>query len=613
MSPNAFLPYRVADSGRSADDVYAQVNEACWYAYSQADSAAVAAPGESFAELLDELGACDRVRFVTHAELLAGPPDPDEVRIGLRLDIDSDIVAAVTLAELAQARDVAATFVVLHTAAYYGAWTDADDATLVFERNEELAATYRQLQDCGHEVSLHADPLGVYLDRGVDGAQAMLAELDWLRSLGLRISGTTAHNHRPAYGAENYEVFADVVSPSRDALAIDATVIPGTGVPVRTVDRAALGLDYEGNEAFWRPGVPVEYGAIHSDDQWYWTERSLTKPLHADDWVFTSVPQATVVADIGDLPGGTDVVLVVHPEYYGARTAPTEPPVFARPPATQDYAPSSMTDLAPVTVIDFRSLSYTGTTWLNLLAASHDAIFSLVLPQRVYAALRGEVAPDELCMLHRGDCPFWPNALQRIDPELNLYAQLASLSETSHIVLNNPFVDPRGLTDLEAPEVEVRKVTIVRDPRAVVASYLARSNATVPEAISWVVDHAGLAEAPAGQPSVRFRYEDVVADQHRFLADLGSFVGLTYDESAVRFWEHEHHPAGGNGGPFALILRHENGSTHDPMIEQRYERVNADPLDVANPARWADVLTADDLALLTERSAELRNRWGYDW
>ena len=623
-----FAPYRVVDSGTSVDEVTARVNESCWYAYGQPDGVTVAAPLASFAALLDDLAGLERVTFVTHAELLAKPPAPDAVRIGLRMDIDSDIVAADQLAELAQERNVGVTFVVLHTAPYYGDWAQGEDGTgPVLHRHEAMAPTYRHLQDCGHEVSLHADPLGLYLDHRVDGSEGMLAELAWLRSIGLTITGTTAHNHRPAYGAENYEVFTDVLSPSRDALGPDATVIPGTDVPLRTVDRTAAGLAYEGNEAFWRPGVPVEYGAIHADDAWYWTDGSLTKPLHADDWVFTSVPQARVIADIADLPGGTDVVLVVHPEYYGARTGPDQAPTLQMPAietsevgggeaaasATEGYARPAMADLAPVTVIDFRSLSYTGTTWLNLLAGSHPSVFSLVLPQRVYGALRGELPPEQVCMLHQADCPFWPAALPRIDLDANLYAQIASLSGASHLVLNNPFIDPRGMADLEAPEVDVRKVTIVRDPRAMVASYLSRMNATVPEAIRWVVDNAGLADVAPGIESVRFRYEDVVADQHAYLDTLGSFVGLTYDESAVRFWEHEHHPAGGNGGPFNLIGRHHGGPSADASIEARYERVIADPLDVANPARWADALTADDLALLTEESHALRSAWGYDW
>lgn len=268
--------------------------------------------------------------------------------------------------------------------------------------------------------------------------------------------------------------------------------------------------------------------------------------------------------------------------------------------------------MAPVTVIDFRSLSYTGTTWLNLLAGSDPRVFSLVLPQRVYAALRGEIEPDQVCMLHRGQCDFWPTAIGKLDRDANLYEQIAELAGTSHIVLNNPFIDPKGISDLDGSDVTVRKVTIVRDPRAIMASYLSRNEATVPDAISWVVNNSGLAEAPPESNSIRFRYEDVVADQRAFLAAVGDHVGLTYGDDAVRFWEYEHHPAGGNPGPFNLISRHASGvASTDASIEQRYARVCADPLDVANPERWRDVLSADDLAELQTRAAELNERWGY--
>lgn len=662
LATGKFAPYSAVDSGRTIKQIFAQVNEANWYAYSAAPSESDPAGGptdrpiagslDDFVALLSGLLALPNVEFVTHLELLANQAERTRrgkrsktkpIRIALRHDIDSDIVGAVEQARIESELGVVANWVVLHTAAYYGAVGPTPGR---FLRHESMAPVYRSLQNYGHEVSLHADPLGLYQFHGTDGAAGMVAELEWLRSEGLEISGTTGHNHRPTYGAENYEIFTDVLSPSVDAQSLDAAGVEftndivGSGVsPLRVLDRTELGLSYEGNEAFWRAGVHVEYGAVQAQDKWFWTERDLPKPTHADDWKFITVSQQRLIDEIATLPAGAEVVLVIHPEYYGARLGPDQPPVRSgttplvpaatvatglgarlrkrlRPaPSPIEESSSTIGDhMAAVTVIDFRSLSYTGTTWLNLLAGSHADVFSLVLPQRVYAALRGELDPDRVCMLHQTACPFWPAAIAAMDPSENLYLQLAQQAGTSHLVLNNPFVDPQGLTDLDHPDVTSRTVTIVRDPRAMAASYLARNDATVDEAISWVVDNAYLADPAAGRESVRFRYEDVVADQRGFLSKLGDFVGLDYGADAVRFWEHEHHPAGGNGGPFNLISRHGLGvPAADPMIEQRYERVCADPLDVANPEKWRQMLSEADLGRLRAAAAGLNENWGYSW
>lgn len=271
--------------------------------------------------------------------------------------------------------------------------------------------------------------------------------------------------------------------------------------------------------------------------------------------------------------------------------------------------------MAPVTVIDLRSLSYTGTTWLNLLAGAHAQVFTLVVPQRVYAALRGEIEPGSLCMLHGPSCDFWPTALEKLDANAGLYGQLAEIAGVSHVALNNPFVDPQGVDDLGADDVTVKKVSIVRDPRAVAASWLSRAPASsepcAADAFDWVFSNAGLADV--GDDGIRVRYEDVVADQRSFLARVGAHVGLSYPDDALRFWEHDHHPAGGNPGPIQLIRRYLNRTPlADPVAEQRWRRASVDPTDVANPARWRDRFTDDELRDAAAAGRAVAQAWGYD-
>lgn len=332
-----FAPYRVADSGRSVEDVFAQVNEAVWYGYGPDYRAGgrtkvVSGPAYDFVALLEDLTAIPNARFVSHVELLAEPCGPDEIRIAIRHDIDTDIVAAQQQAEIEHDFGVVANWVVLHTAPYYG---EVDAEAGVFRRNDAMIDVYRSLQDFGHEVSLHADPLGLYQFHDIDGAQGLVTELEWLRSHGLDIRGTTAHNHRPTYGAENYEIFKGFVSPQPNAQPADAEWVThrGKGSPLRVLDERELGFVYEGNEIFWRDDLQLEYGSARFTNLWFWTDHQQRRNSSAEFFDREFLDQRRLIDEIEHLRPGSNVVLVVHPEYFGARTGPT-----SAPPISHDQA-----------------------------------------------------------------------------------------------------------------------------------------------------------------------------------------------------------------------------------------------------------------------------------
>ena len=187
-----------------------------------------------FVEWLAAARACD----VRRMRDLMTPAHDNRAVVGLRHDMDTEPYSSVEVARALNAAGLTGSFYVLHTANYYGTWTDG-----VFRRTDEIAPMLRQIQDdfdC--EVGLHNDALWVYQQNGVDGAQAVTAELAWLRSEGLAISGTAAHNSAPLYGAENFEVWRGRAAFNRRTLAFEDRLIP-----LQSLDEGALGLEYEAN------------------------------------------------------------------------------------------------------------------------------------------------------------------------------------------------------------------------------------------------------------------------------------------------------------------------------------------------------------------------------
>lgn len=330
---HAFQPYRVEDDGRSIAAIADAINASCYAGFSM-DTRHGCPPGRIFAAPLAEyerlvaaLAADPRIDVVPHRDLLDGPVAPGRIRAVLRHDIDLDIVTALEMARIEARHGVQSTYYVLHTGPYYGRFRNG-----VFRRSAAAAHIYRRLQDLGHEVGLHSDPLHVYQDHGIDGAQALTAELAWLRDNGLAITGTCAHNSAGTYGACNYAVFEG--RPRALLMASDGNAVMHNGkwAPLHVLSERALGLAYECNDVFWQPGTPVEYACIMGYDHW---ARENDKHRQHPDYKDNGRPRpkawsATTdrfLEEIATLPGGRFLVIVVHPIYYGLRVSPHQGPV----------------------------------------------------------------------------------------------------------------------------------------------------------------------------------------------------------------------------------------------------------------------------------------------
>lgn len=330
-------PYRVEDSGRDERDVLREINLACYNGYGpdwRERGGAIGTLADSFAQyerLLDDLAADPKVDVVPFRRLLDEAPAPGRVRCAIRHDVDIDVRAALMCAEAETARGLESTYFILHTAPYYGTF----DGPL-FRRHGSMAAVYRSLQALGHEIAVHTDPLLVYQSHGMDGAECLRVELDWLRAQGLEVEGTTAHNSVSVYGAANFAIFRGrPQSFLADPADCPGEVIhEGRWAPLGVLDEASLGLTYEANDVFWQPHVPVRYGVTWGVNRWWWEDEKcvprLKDPNAGASRYSGYLDYEDVAARIDGLAGGEYLVLVVHPLYYGLRAAPQEAPAHGR-------------------------------------------------------------------------------------------------------------------------------------------------------------------------------------------------------------------------------------------------------------------------------------------
>jgi len=225
-----FKDYIVKPSELTFDQIVDAVNKNCSN-YSE-NGLDLVNSLEYFEKILDDLQNLSKLCLGSMEELAT---NRSEVNVGLRVDVDMDVVAAGDMAKIANRKSIVLSFYILHTASYYGNFSDG-----TFRRNEKAAIIYKELEELGSEIGLHIDPLMIYLELNINGAQAIITELAWLRSLGIKVRGTSSHNAAPVYGAENFEIFRERKVRESRHLIRDYTY-----VPLGILSEQELGLTYE--------------------------------------------------------------------------------------------------------------------------------------------------------------------------------------------------------------------------------------------------------------------------------------------------------------------------------------------------------------------------------
>ena len=175
----------------------------------------------------------------------------------------------------------------------------------------------------------------------MDGIAAIRDELAWLRSQGLNIRGSVAHNSGPVYGASNEEIFSGRMLWQRKAQS-------GTGInfPLGLAHEKDMGLLYEGT--FTKPKNKSNHQAAAAffadleatdvrSEKWM-HKFLLDNPacdssvdiqcwlLGKDMWVVAGRSNGTtifkwnigldqLILTLRAMPIGLRVLMVIHPEY----------------------------------------------------------------------------------------------------------------------------------------------------------------------------------------------------------------------------------------------------------------------------------------------------------
>lgn len=279
-------------------------------------------------------------------------------------------------------------------------------------------------------------------------------------------------------------------------------------------------------------------------------------------------------------------------------------------------------DVSKVVILNIQTLSYSGTTWLNLLLGSHSDTFAFGPPHRAWA-LR-EKKFEGACLIHGKNCDFWSRFGETWNEDDNFFLALAKASGKRVFLMDNASQDFINAT-MSHPDVQLLHGRYVRDGRAITASYARKMKAKGVSYISSIMPDGWFYPSFQGIPILETlrsqghlvaRYEDAVTDQAAFLKAAGDFIGINYTPDSYRFWEWDHHITSGNYGPMAMVKLHQGLATANfesaDIYRGQLERLKQNPTEAFNDERWKSQLTREDLFWFDQLMGGKNELLGYE-
>jgi hypothetical protein len=278
----------------------------------------------------------------------------------------------------------------------------------------------------------------------------------------------------------------------------------------------------------------------------------------------------------------------------------------------EESRPMTEPDPSKVTVVNIMAVSFSGSTWLNLILGSHSKMFGIGEIKSIQR--RGRA----VCKLHADDCPIW----SRFDHQSseNPYLQISRITGKRILVVNNP---REFLGDQAHPAIESRFIHLVRDGRAVACSILKRhpERSIWRAARQWVRSNKKKERILARHdPAHGFTviYERLLADKPAGLACICDFIGVPFEEEMLEYWNRSPHFLGGNKGTLFSLAKMTN--TKLPELPKGRPGKGGDLdlnyYDKTTPAtfvdeRWKTKLSDWQLMIFSVAAGRMNRRYGY--
>lgn len=214
-------------------------------------------------------------------------------------------------------------------------------------------------------------------------------------------------------------------------------------------------------------------------------------------------------------------------------------------------------DQQKITVVNIVAVSYSGSTWVNLMLGAHPDAFSI---GEIDWIAKNNAA---MCVLHGETCPIWSQFDLKSDE--NPFIQISNITGKKLLIVNNTKRFREAQND---PRIEAKYLWVVRDGRAVVASAM-RKQPT--KGILWGVQfwkkqfsrsEKLISKQPTGQAMI-LNYEACVANPAKLMGEVCNFLDIDFHPQMLDYYDTERHFIGGNPGIMSVVaIEREKGELH---------------------------------------------------
>lgn len=209
--------------------------------------------------------------------------DNSKVIIGLRHDVDFNPFKALEMSKIENGYGIRSTYYFLSTAEYYGHF---NNSTMV--RSPGIEYLYKEISKTVAEIGIHNDLLTIMIVYKLDPFVFNKEELEFYKSLGIRIYGTASHGSPIAKkSVPNYEVFSDFAKS-------DSLEYQGKKYPLGQHSLKKYGFKYE---AYF-----IKFNIYLSDSKGKWNN---------------SKGFAGILNKLDSCKPGDRIQILVHPDWWG--------------------------------------------------------------------------------------------------------------------------------------------------------------------------------------------------------------------------------------------------------------------------------------------------------
>lgn len=210
-------------------------------------------------------------------------------------------------------------------------------------------------------------------------------------------------------------------------------------------------------------------------------------------------------------------------------------------------------------VIYIAGHGHSGSTLLDLIIGSHSRVESVgEVTQKGLTRLM-QRPQEELCTCGRpfSQCPYWQANLDHLR-ELGIISPkdvLIRSDELIKVVLRasdkSVYLESTKSIDrlqyfLSSPNLDLHIIHIVRDPRATVASFVAKGRRKYSSALRWGALGRQIKRLSGSRPLLNVQYESLVTFPEKEVRRVMDFIGEPFEPRQLDYASFTHHNIAGN-------------------------------------------------------------------